>query len=131
MSDYPTAQDGQEEYDDWLKDYEQVEYLENTPENWEKVQAVDTHLVWTDHGTCDNPMVSSGARMYSGRCCWDTYGWYVMAKPWVGDPEDTFISVETSAYLPCTLCNADGEEEEINDECEECEGDGWVNHFFD
>jgi hypothetical protein len=125
-----TAEDHRAFYNEWLEEYGYVDYIEFSDENWEKVQQMNTRLIWTDHGTCENPMVTNGARLYSGRCCWDTYGWYVMSKPWEG-PEDSYESVETAVYLACSTCNADSEEEDINSECPECEGEGYVNHYFD
>lgn len=129
--DNMSREEYQEAFNEWMLMYEYVEYIEFSDENWEKVQKMDTRLIWTDHGTCENPMVTSGARLYGGRCCWDTYGWYVMKHPWWGEEEDTYISVESGAYLPCPICNRDAEDENINPDCEECEGDGHVNYFFD
>lgn len=128
--DNPTPEEYKAEFEEWLEEYEQVEFLEYSDENWEKVQAMDTRYVWTDHTTCEDPRVSNGAHLFKNSCCWDTSGWYIMKKPWEGD-DDAFLSVNTGAYLPCTLCNRSGEEEEFNESCEECEGDGWVNHWFD
>lgn len=130
----PTAADYQNWYNEWVETYGITSegYLENTPENWEKVQALDPKYVWTSHGTCEDEMVSNGPKMFTGSCCWDTYGWFVAKNPWVGN-EDTYISEKATAYLPCETCNPDGlaEEDEYNPECSECEGEGYVNHFFD
>lgn len=127
----PTAEDYQEWYNEWLRTYEIEEWLDNTEENWTKVQKMDPRYVWTSHSTCEDEMVTNGARMLKGSCCWDTFGWHVGKKPWEGDIEDTYISEKASAYLSCTTCNLDGEGEDIEPECLECEGEGYVNHYFD
>jgi hypothetical protein len=130
MSDeYPTAEELQEEFDDWLKEYENVEYIEFSEEAWERVQQLNPRLVWTDHSTCGESKVTAGANWFKNACCWDTFGWYIMANPWDG-PDDAYHSVDTSAYLPCIVCNADGEDD-LDPNCEECEGDGYINHYFD
>lgn len=130
FDDNPSAEDYKVMFDEWLEEYVQVEYLENSDENWKKIQAMDPHLVWTDHGTCEDPKVTNGGNMFSGSCCWDTYGWYVMKNPWKGEPDTTYLSVNTGAYLPCHVCNRTGDEEDEN-ECETCEGERWINHWFD
>lgn len=132
MSDLDfTAEDYQESWNDWYETYEIGEYIENSEENFKKVQEMDPHYVWTSHSTCEDEQVTNGVYIFD-RCCWETFGWYVGKKPWEGDPETHFESYNASAYLPCTICNPDGEEEEgFNEECEECNGDGWATHFFD
>ena len=131
-ADNPTAEELQEEFNAWLAKYGPHEYLETSEENLEKVKAINTRLVWTDHGTCEDPKVTNGFYEFTGgNCgCWEGYGWYVMTKPWDG-PDDYFESVQVGAYLPCTVCNRSGEEEEYDEECSECEGEGYVNYFFD
>lgn len=130
-----------DEYSTWIDTYKTTEFLDNTPENWEKVQQMDPHLVWTDHGTCEDPQVTSGAHMYSGRCCWETYGWYIGTVPWEespAGPDQTYISFKTSVYLSCPTCNPDGENEDCPEDCvgdtevpnEGCE-DGWIQYYFD
>ncbi len=142
MSTNEEAMEYKEEYESWLKDYEVDDFLENTPENWEKVQKMDPRLVWTAHGTCEDPQVTSGARMYGGRCCWDTYGWHIAKKQWEiqGDIDSTFESYKTGIYSNCPSCNADGEDEieESDTECPgdenfpECECyDGYINYYWD
>lgn len=131
-----TAEDYQEEYDAWREDYEIGEFIEYSEENWEKVQKMDPRYVWTNHGTCEDEMVTNGAKLFSGRCCWDTYGWYVANAPWGSGSktdEDYFESVKATAYLSCETCNPDGEgeEEDFDPECEKCEGEGYVHHYFD
>lgn len=127
----PTAADYQEEFDAWYKNYEIDTFIEYSEENWEKVQKMDTHYIWTNHSTCEDEQVSAGGSYFKNGCCWDTFGWYVAKKPWAGDPENHYESYKTTAYLVCESCNADGEEENLDPDCEYCEGEGYVNHFFD
>lgn len=134
MADWEmSAEEYQAEWDNWYKEYEITEFIDNTEENWAKVQEMDSHLVWTDHSTCEDPRVSNGTHLFSNSCCWQTYGWYIAKKPWEGD-EDTFITVNTGAYLPCPSCNPKGENDEGEEGCEEeedCFGDGFINYWFD
>lgn len=130
-----------DEYAAWYKDYGITDYLDNTPENWEKVQQMDTHLVWTDHGTCEDPQVTSGARMYNGHCCWDTYGWHIGTIPWEDGftgPDDTYISFKCGTYSNCPTCNPEGENDEGPEGCPgdeefpDCECyDGYINYYWD
>ena len=121
------AEDYQDDWDNWYKDYEVYEFLENSEDNWEKVQQMDEHLVWTDHSTCEEPRVSAGASMFKNSCCWETYGWYISKKPW----DEEFLYVYTGAYLPCPKCNADGEGDGDPDcDEEDCE-DGYIHYWFD
>ena len=141
MATNEEAQDYLDEYNYWREEYGIGEFIENTPENWEKVQQMDRRLMWTDHGTCEDPQVTSGANMYSNRCCWETYGWYVAEKPWEegsGGIDQTYISFKTSLYTYCPTCNPEGENEEGAEGCpgdteiahEGCE-DGWIRYYFD
>jgi hypothetical protein len=131
-----------DEYESWKESFEVYAYLENTPDNWEKVQKMDTRLVWTDHGTCEDPQITSGASMYAGKCCWDTYGWHIAKKQWdvwPDGPERTYESYKTGTYSHCPSCNPDGEEDFV--ESENCPGDenfpdcecneGWINYYWD
>lgn len=132
MSDeYPTAEEYQEEYNSVIEDYGLSTWLDNTEENWEAVQKLDPHLVWTNHSTCEDEMLTNGCYMFKNSCCWDTFGWFIGTEPWEGTPDATYLSVKASAYLCCSTCNADCEDEDINPDCEECEGEGYVNHYFD
>jgi hypothetical protein len=132
MSDF-TASEYQDAFNNWYKDYKIGDFIEYSEENWNKVQSMDTHYIWTNHSTCEDEKVSAGAHLFQGSCCWDTFGWYVAKKPWDGDPDNYYESYNASAYLPCETCNPDGEgeEEDFKQECEYCSGEGWINHFFD
>lgn len=133
MADWDkSSEEYQAEWDTWYKDYEVSEFLENSEENWSKVQELDPHLVWTDHSTCEDPFVTNGAHMFKGSCCWETHGWYIASTPWDGD-ENTCIRVTTGANLPCPSCNPKGENEDGVDGCEEedCYGDGFIWYWFD
>jgi len=128
-----TPEEYQEVWNNWHSEYEIGDFIEYSEENWEKVQTMDTHYIWTSHNTCEDEMVTSGTRLFQNSCCWDTFGWYVAKKPWEGDPDTYYESHKASAYLPCHLCNPDGEgdEEDFNPECDFCSGEGYVHHFFD
>lgn len=128
----PTAEDYREWYNEWLEEYgiKESGWIDKTDEAWEIVKNLDPKLVWTSHSTCEDEMVTNGAHMFQGSCCWTTFGWWIAEKPWVGN-EDTHISEKASAYMTCQTCNADGEEESVDAECLECEGDGYVHHYFD
>ncbi len=131
-----------DEFEDWQKDYKIGEYLENTEENRAKLEAMDPRYVWTDHGTCEDPQVTSGYRLYSPTsCCWDNYGWYLAEVPWEphnGNIDDTFIVYKTATYSSCPSCNPDGEADEGAENCPgdenfpdyECE-DGYIHYYFD
>jgi len=121
-----TAQDLDDTFAEWEDQYKVVEFLENTEENWAKVQELDEHLVWTNHSTCENEQITNGATQYQG-CCWDSHGWFVAELPW----EDGvgYLSFDTSASLYCQTCNVDGEEATIDENCPECDGNGYVQHY--
>ncbi len=134
MADWDlTAEDYQDAWNDWYSGYEIGDFIEYSDENWEKVQKMDPHLIWTSHSTCEDEKVSAGIHLFQNSCCWDTYGWYVAKKPWEGDPDNHYESYNATAYLPCHICNPEGEGDEgdFNPECEYCEGEGYVNHYFD
>jgi len=134
MNDFDeTAEEFQETWNEWYEDYQIGEFIEYSDENWEKVRSMDPRYVWTNHSTCEDEQVTNGAHVYTGSCCWETFGWYVAGKPWSGDSETYFESYKASAYLACTICNPDGEGDEVDfdPECDYCSGEGWVNHFFD
>lgn len=127
-----TVEDYQSLWDDWQQDYQiQEEFLEYSDENWAKVQAMDPQYVWTNHSTCEEEQVTNGATIYSG-CCWQTFGWYIGNTPWDGDAENHFEYVQVSATLPCPKCNPDGDDDGDED-CDEpeCEGEGYITHYFD
>ena len=89
--------------------------------------------VWTEHSTCENDMITLGMVFYDS-CCWSSYAFYVSEEK--GSEE----YVDTTKYLPCSVCNADGEDDddpdcegpevpegaETSDGCEE----GWVQWYF-
>jgi hypothetical protein len=132
MSDEnPTAEEYQEEYNSVVEEYGLSTWLDNTEENWEAVQKLDPHLVWTNHSTCEDEMLTNGCYMFKNSCCWETYGWLIGSTPWEGNSEDSYLAVKASAQLPCSVCNLNGEDEEIDEECQTCEGDGYVQFYFD
>ncbi len=125
-------EEGKAAYLFWQETYEITDYIDNSPENWEKVQQMDPHFLWTDHSTCESDCVSNGAMNFEGSCCWMSAGWHVAKKPWP-DQENYFESYSTNIYLPCEKCNPGGEEDEddFDEDCEDCEGEGHVRHYFD
>lgn len=128
-----------DEFTDWQEEYGIGEFLENTAENRAKLEQMDPHLLWTDHGTCEDEQVTAGYHIFSEHsCCWDNYGWYIASIPWVGDVDSTHISYKVGAYLPCPSCNPDGESEDHVDDCPgdeefpDCEcSDGHINYYWD
>jgi hypothetical protein len=69
-------------YADWYDKYAQ-EFIEYSEENYELVSAMDEKLVWTDHSTCDEGMLSPGAWIFDGGgCCYEVNGWYIGKTPW-------------------------------------------------
>jgi hypothetical protein len=125
-------QEGTAAFQSWHNEYGIVEYVDFTEDGEARVSNLDEHLVWTDHGTCENNQISNGFRVYggSGCGCWQTYGWYIATNPWVG-LDSEFISIDTEGSSSCEVCNEDGEDEAINPECKECEGEGYVHYYFD
>lgn len=106
----------------------------------------DKGLVWTQHGTCENEQISNGFHIFgycqltgnkpSGCGCYQSYCYYVAKKPYDGNYESAYVE----RYLPCTVCNLDGESEgDPNckgpekpkgahfDECET----GYIQWYFD
>jgi hypothetical protein len=72
------------------------------------------NLVWTNHSTCEDEQFTPGYHDFEGSCCWSTYCYYIAEKPW----EDEDERILATAYMPCPVCNADGEGEGEED----CEG---------
>ena len=120
---------------------------ELTDENYARLKELDEkHLVWTNHSTCEDDYFTPGFHVF-GDCqyleqesrgcgCWQTHAWYIAKEPW----EDENERIDATAYLPCSVCNPDGEGEGV----EGCEGpeipegadrdecmDGHVHWYFD
>jgi len=127
--------------EEWNKKYEisDTAYIfdELSVEDLEELKKLDElGLVWTQHGTCENEQISFGMHELTGSgCgCWTTYAFHVGKHK----GEEDFIDVE--AYLPCSVCNPDGDGEgdpsckgpeevegaETSDGCEE----GFVQWYF-
>lgn len=133
MSDEMTTDDYREAISDWAVEYGITEEIEYSEENYEKVKALDPRLVWTYHSTCENDAVSNGCSVFNS-CCWSTFSWYIGTVPWgtnSGKPEDWFEQYAMSFGYPCPVCNEDGEEENVDPDCERCEGDGYVQDYYD
>lgn len=113
-------------YQEWKDTYQIAGFLEFSAQNWEAVQALDPHLVWTSHSTCEDDKVTNGAHDYTGSCCWQMSGWFIGNVPWEGD-ETTHIAYLTNAKLPCPVCNLHGSNPgPYPPTCEDCHGDGFV-----
>ena len=134
MSDQLTPQQEidamNEEYAEWQKKYKVGEYLDNSPENWKKVQSMDPAYVWTNNSTCEEEMISNGVHDYTGSCCWQTFGWYISEIPCPTD-ENPFIA--TSIAVLCLSCNpeADEDKEDGEPDCEACGGTGYATYYAD
>lgn len=128
MSDF-TVEDYQEFYDDWVEEYEPIGFIDYSEENWEKIQKMNPRHVWTNHSTCEDDRISAGASLYRNSCCWDTFGWWICKNPWEG-PDDAYLSIDASAYLPCPTCNPEGDNDEGPTDCA-CEGDGYITWYAD
>lgn len=120
---------------------------ELTDENYARLQELDKKkLVWTNHSTCEDDYFTPGFHVLgycefletesSGCGCWQTHAWHIAKEPW----EDENERIVATAYLPCSVCNADGEGEgeegckgpEIPQGADrgDCE-DGHVHWYFD
>lgn len=141
MATSDQALEYKQEYDGWLEEYQIDIFLEFNEENQKIVERMDPRLVWTEHGTCETPQVTSGVHIYNSGCgCWETFGWHIGKVQW--EPEndkldETYICYKTSVYLECPTCNPDGENENVIEGCPgdeelggECE-DGWITYYFD
>ena len=66
-------------------------------------------LVWTNHSTCDGDFFTAGYHIFEGTgCgCWVTYSFYIAEVPEFSEDE----RYHATAYIPCPICNADGEGE--------------------
>lgn len=141
MATSEEAQGYKQEYDDWYSEYEIYTYLEFNEENQKRVESMDPRFVWTDHGTCEDPQVTSGFHLYNSGCgCWENFGWHIGKVQWEpenGSLDQTYIYVKTSISLECPTCNPDGENDAGAEGCpgddligEGCE-DGYVHYYFD
>lgn len=120
-------------YNQWQEEYKPGEFIEFSDWAYKELLATtDIHYVWTHHGTCENERYSNGIRSFStnGCGCWQTFGWVVCEKPWDGT-EDTFLVVDTEWSGPCEKCNPDGNDDKINEDCPECDGEGYTQDYFD
>lgn len=117
-------------YNDWVETYKPKEFIEYSHEDYEKLQSHDEKYIWTNHGTCEEEQFTNGCHEYKSNCgCWDNFGWWICENPWEGNSASLFISTEYRGE--CPECNADASEENINPDCEECEGSGYVQIYFD
>lgn len=128
-----TIEEQYELYQNWLKDYEidldkTVIHDEMTTKDMAKLEMLDKkNLVWTQHGTCEDEVISGGFKIFgecqltgqesSGCGCYQSQVYYVAKVPHDGD-DDHYNYIPVSAYLPCPVCNPDGEGEGDPD----CEG---------
>ena len=122
-----------EKYQEWLAKYspEFLEYDEEGGTNFLKAQSTPNEFVWTEHGTCEDTMVSAGFKFFGDppRCCWDTYGWYISEVSSENTSPDDYESYRTSMYAECE-CYVE-ETEEGKEGCEDCDGTGWMTYYFD
>lgn len=127
-----SKQEALEAYNEWSETYKPGVFVEYSEEEYERLtEEVDKHLVWTHHGTCETERYTNGVHNFNSGCgCWQVFGWTICEVPWVGD-DDTYLSTETEWAGPCETCNVDGEDEHINQECPECDGEGYVQEYFD
>jgi hypothetical protein len=130
-----TAQDYQDFFDDWKSDYGISEFYEFSGDNEDIVKDIDPHLVWTQHGTCENNKITNGFKTYQSTCgCWTTHGWWVGTKTWL-EPyagEETFIQIDASATIDCLECNPDGDYDyDKIEQCNTCEKDGYAVWYCD
>lgn len=133
MTDWnDTVEELYEQYTDWLKYYKidldkTIIHDEMTAKDKALLEALDEkNLVWTQHGTCEDEVISGSFKIFgdcqltgqesSGCGCFQSQAYYIASVPHDGSEEYTYIPV--SSYLPCSLCNADGEGEGDPD----CEG---------
>jgi len=126
MTDSMSIKDYVDERDKWIEEYgigwgqeggNKVYILEDmTRADHKLVEKLHKKkLIWTNHSTCENEMFTPGHHIFSeDSCCWRTYAFYVANKPW----EDEDERIDSTLYLPCPVCNADGE----GDGDPDCEG---------
>jgi hypothetical protein len=122
------------EYEAWEKEYSPMEFLEydgEGGENYLKAQNTPNEFVWTDHGTCEDNMVSAGFHFFGDpvRCCWDTHGWYISKVSSGNTSIDHYESYRSNYYAECECYK---EETDSGDEnCEDCWSSGWRTYWFD
>ena len=127
-------------YRDWKSQYqvyESIPLAKITREKIVELRELDqAWLIWTQHSTTDDALITSGMHFFGEAEFYDQksegWGWqteaFLVARVPFAALED---SIFKRAYLPCSLCNADGESENVDEECEQCEGEGFVQHDFD
>lgn len=151
MSDWPTIEGLVKQRDDWIEEFgihweggQGVYYHEeiSQSDHLKLEELGKKNLVWTHHGTCQNEMITSEYLVFEGTgCgCYQSRTYYVAEKPHDGNSD---YSIEVTAFLPCTVCNPDGEGQG-EEECEgpklpetsygvdmsDCE-EGWVQFYLD
>ena len=138
--------------DEWIEEYgidwkNPIANDEMTQAQYAMLTKLDEKkLVWTEHGTCEDNNASPGFKIFgdckltgqesSGCGCYQSYSYYIAKEPW----EQDYEYIAMTAYLPCSVCNPDGEGEGV----EGCEGPkipegvdrsdcdmGFVNWYFD
>ena len=123
----------QEEYEGWLAKYspEFLEYDGENGTNFLKAKNTPNEFVWTDHGTCEDNMVSAGFNFFGdpARCCWDTHGWYISEVSSGNTSPADYEAYKVSMYAKCECYNE--ETEEGVPDCKECYGEGWMTYWFD
>jgi len=127
MGNYSSAEEYQKAYDKWAKQYRPVKFVEYSPENLKMMENQDPRYVWTDHDTCEESQLTSGFHFFGDPafCCWVTHGWHITEVAC----EDGDRVIDVSAYIPCECYD---EEEDIwNENCSKCEGEGFIQHYFD
>jgi len=122
-----TAEQYQEAYNDWVKTYRPVKFVEYSADNLELMKKQDPRYVWTDHDTCENSKLSAGFHFFGDppSCCWVTHGWHIVEVA----HGDYYDDVDISAYLPCECY--DSHQDEWNAECNKCDGEGHIQYYFD
>jgi hypothetical protein len=121
-------------YNNWEQKYSPNTFLEyDGPDgaNFNTAKNTPNEHVWTEHGTCEDPMITAGFHFFGEpvRCCWDTYGWYITETSSGNTNPDDYESYKTGMYAECECYNE--ETETGNENCQQCEGQGWTNYYFD
>jgi hypothetical protein len=138
---------------EWVEEYgidflKSVSNEEMTQEQHDMlVELNKNNLVWTEHGTCEDSMYTPGFRVIgdcslldqkAGGCgCWQSYAYHIGTAPWIDENESVLCTV----YIPCEVCNPEGEAEDFPDGCPgpetpvgadrgDCE-EGFVHWYFD